>query len=64
MLTPHEARQRLNHNRMSMRWCNDRREYRINYNERDQEHTAYYTDDLLDAALMGGKMRRNATAYA
>lgn len=58
MLTVQEARQRMNVNRMSMRFNSDTREYRVNFAECNSEDTAYYTDCLEDAVLTAGNMRK------
>ncbi|MGX9389614.1 hypothetical protein ACWX0O_01690 [Nitrobacteraceae bacterium UC4449_H16] len=57
MMTVQEARQRMTVNRMSMR-NTGHGDYRVNFIECDREATAYYTDDLLDAVLTAGNMRR------
>lgn len=56
MITQTEARQRCAINRMSMRRVDG--EFRINFIERDNEATAYYTDDLDDVVLTAASMRR------
>ena len=61
MMTVHEARQRMRVNNMVMR-NTGHGDYRVNYAERDVEATAYYTDDLEDAVLTAGRMRRDKTA--
>lgn len=58
MLTVQEARQRMNVNRMSMRFNSDTREYRVNFLECNREETAYYTDCIEDAVLTAGNMRK------
>ena len=58
MITVQEARQRMNVNRMSMRFDRDSREWRVNFIECDREATAYYTDCLTDAVLTAGNMRK------
>ncbi|OSI37674.1 hypothetical protein BSZ20_38055 [Bradyrhizobium canariense] len=63
MMTLCEARQRLTVN--NMRLSGAYRNWYINFAEATDASTAYWTDDLEDAVLMGGKMRRdrrNATA--
>ena len=61
MMTYREARQRLelSHMRIDRVQDSDPQEYRISFMEathRD-EKSAYYTDDLEDAALTGAAMR-------
>jgi hypothetical protein len=56
MMTLHEAHLRLQQN--GMRMTGRYRDWTINFVEdRDNRH-AYHTDDLEDAVLMGGTMRR------
>lgn len=58
MMTIAEARQRLALS--GMRLTRRDREFRVSYAElpyRDAEPSAYYTDDLEDAVITGGKMR-------
>ena len=65
MLTSREASQRNALNRVRMSRSNG--EYRVTLQEwpngtRDTEDKAYYTDDIEDAVLTGGMMRRQAEA--
>jgi hypothetical protein len=57
MMTLCEARQRLTVN--NMRLSGTYRNWTINFVEATDARSAYTTDDLEDAVLMGGKMRRD-----
>jgi hypothetical protein len=58
MITQFEARQRLTLNRMSLRRT-PAGDFRVAFaDRRDDEASAYYTDDLEDAVLTGAMMRR------
>jgi hypothetical protein len=56
MMTLCEARQRLTVN--NMRLSGTYRNWTINFVEDRDNRNAYTTDDLEDAVLTGGKMRR------
>lgn len=65
MFTQNEARQRCYINRMTFHRRDG--EYRVAPQELhgdDQERAAYYTDDLEDAVLTAGMMRRNLNKAA
>lgn len=58
MITMREAKQRLALNGMSFRKT-EAGDFRVAFAEvRDNEPSAYYTDDLEDAVLTGAAMRR------
>jgi hypothetical protein len=58
MMTQAEARQRLSINRMSLR-RSPGGDWRVAFADiRDNEASAYYTDDLEDAVITGADMRR------
>lgn len=62
MITQSEARQRCAVNAMAFRRVHTG-EYRVSFPEltgQRNEATAYYTDDIEDAVLTAGAMRRRA----
>lgn len=59
MLTLAEAHQRLQVN--NMRLSGNYRQYRVSFNECDGSLPTYKTDDLEDAVIEAGRMRRNRT---
>lgn len=64
MMNFREAKQRLSVHRMAICFVQDSapQEYRVSFPEdsyRDAEKSAYYTEDLEDAALTGAAMRRS-----
>lgn len=63
MMTRREAQERANQHNARIVWLRDWQEYRVTLNEWnhiDREAKAYYTDDLEDAVLTAGAMRKEA----
>lgn len=64
MVTMREAKQRLALNGMSFRKT-EYGDFRVAFAEvRDNEASAYYTDDIEDAVLTGAAMRRRLQSAA
>lgn len=65
MLTMREAKQRMSQHNARLQYDKYTREYRVTLNEWPMyrvstEERAYYTDDIEDAVLTAGAMRREA----
>lgn len=61
MMTVREAMQRMNQHRATMRRTGEGNEVRVVLHEwtrKEADDKAYYTDDLEDAVLTAGSMRR------